>query len=243
MKKFKLSIENPCNAKLQEMQKTDVGFFCSLCTKEVVDMSKLSQYEISNFISQNRNQSICARLKTSQLEQEFSLIEQAKINTGFKYAAVAASVLAVSSLQAQEKTTLEKPNAEQVEILGKVAVNTAIQKQETSFIFSGKILNKITQKPLSIKEFENLEVSVVYGETLKYDPKTGSFSIIMSVPNSIKTLDISLYSNDKSWYKQIEFSVEKIKNGKFVKTIMVNPKEFQKMHIAGGLGINYINNK
>ena len=242
-KTFKLSIEKPCDAKLQEMQKTEAGFFCSLCTKEVVDLSNLSQYEISKFISENRNQSICARMKTSQLDIEFDLIEQAKLNRSFKYAAVAASVLAVSSLHAQENKLSYNSKTEQTSckpaIKGEIAVTQTQQKQEITFLFSGKILDKTTQKPLSIKEFKELQIGVTYGETLKYDAKTGIFSIKMIVPNNTKTLEISLYNQDRNWFKQIAFSAKDIKKGKYVKNILVNPKEFEKIHIAGGLGINY----
>ncbi len=242
MKKFNLTIENPCDANLQEMQKTNSGFFCSLCTKDVIDFSELSNYEISKYISENKNSSICARMKTSQLQEEFSLIEHTKVNRSIKYAAVAASVLAVSSLQAQENQVNHNTTTEQVEIAGKIAVNNHNQvKQESSFIFSGKILDKTSKKPLSIKDFKDLQINVLYGETIKYDSKTGIFSIKMVVPNNTKTLDVSLYNNDRSWYKQIPFSVKSIKKGKYIQTIFVSPKEFEKIQIAGGLGINYIN--
>lgn len=244
MKKYTLAIENPCNANLQEMQKTNTGFFCSLCNKDVIDLSELSNYEISKFISHNKNASICARMKTSQLEEEFSLIEQTKVNSSLKYAAVAASILAVSSLQAQENTTNQNTQIEQIEKLGKIAFNPPKQvKKELSFIFSGKILDKNSNKPLSIKDFKELKINVLYGETINYDSKTGIFSIKMIVPKNTKTLDVSLYNQDSNWYKQIPFSAEAVKKGKYIQNIIVNPKEFQKINIAGGIGINYLNKK
>lgn len=243
MKKFQLAIEKPCDANLQEMQKTNDGFFCTMCTKVVVDLSNLSQYEISKFISENRNNSICARMKTTQLDVEFDLIEQAKINRSFKYAAVAASVLAVSNLQAQDTKLSHDTQTEQTScktnIKGKIAIKKPEQNSEYSFVFYGKIINKDTKKPLSLKDYKDLQLSITYGSDVKYDAKTGNFSIKMLAPKDCKNLDIWIYNQDKNWNEQIPFSAKNIKKGKYQHNILVSPKEFQNMHIAGGLGINY----
>ncbi len=244
-KAFKLEIINPCDETIHTMAKTKAGFFCNSCTKEVIDFSKLSNYEISKFISQNKNESICAQIKTTQLEEEFSLLEQAKINKSFKYAAVAASVLAFTGMQAQENTTTVKPNT-QVEynphVVGKIAY-VKPQNKIISITIEGNILDENTKKVLASKKFPNLQLYINGAkEYVKVNAKTGYFSIPITLDGNLQEINLHLSSNDFQLTKTIKINTKTIKNNVLKQTIFVNQEDFQKLMILGGLGVNYIDN-
>ena len=243
MKKFQLSIEKPCDANLLEMQKTNDGFFCTMCTKEVVDLSNLSQYEISKFISENRNNSICARMKTTQLDMEFDLIEQAKINRGFKYAAVAASVLAVSSLQAQEHKTIDSSSEVIRQLTGTVG-QVSLQKTENEIKIKGKVIDKNTKLPINNKRFENLYISITgLGYREKINNKKGTFVFRNNVFKDKRNynLKIETDNNDYSYFEynseiEIDFT-QTIKNTLNL-TIEVDVSKFITHHLIGAVLIN-----
>lgn len=239
-KSFQLEIKTPCDADLKAMDKTDNGFFCHLCTKDVIDLSQKTNYEISKFISENKNKSICARLKTSQLEEKFDLVEQSKSNN-FKYAvAVAASVLLTTNVVSQEtpSTQLEQTEpAERVEIMGKVAFQNP-KIQTISFTLKGKLLNEKTKKPLSAKEYPGMTIYINGAqEAVEINPKTGAFSIPLTINKNTVKLRLRLNSGDSFLDKTLAINTEKIIKNVLTQNITINPKKFQKDVIAGGLGV------
>ena len=61
-----VSIENPCEKILwTSMENSISGKFCDLCSKNVVDFSKLSDAEIIKII-ENPSRDICAKMSTLQ---------------------------------------------------------------------------------------------------------------------------------------------------------------------------------
>ena len=80
-KKFTLEIKNPCEEKISNMQPNANGFFCDSCAKNVIDLSRKTNSEVAKFLSETKDQNnICARLKTSQLEEEFEINTFSKIS-------------------------------------------------------------------------------------------------------------------------------------------------------------------
>src|SRR6187402_2386004 len=101
-KKFTLEIANPCTENFDKMIPNSKGSFCNSCAKNVIDLSRRTNSEVARFIANNKDKNICARIKTTQLDEAFEYNEISKINN-FKYAAIAASVLLASNVVAQEK--------------------------------------------------------------------------------------------------------------------------------------------
>lgn len=66
--KFKITIPKPCHEKWNEMTPKDKGRFCSSCSKTVVDFTKKSTNEITNYIIENRNQQVCGHFYKKQLD-------------------------------------------------------------------------------------------------------------------------------------------------------------------------------
>lgn len=67
-KKFILTIKNPCEEEWSSMTKTNIGKFCSQCSKTVVDFTQLTDNEIIKIIEQ-RSDKLCGRLTKQQLDR------------------------------------------------------------------------------------------------------------------------------------------------------------------------------
>nr|WP_294783946.1 hypothetical protein [uncultured Flavobacterium sp.] len=240
-KKFTLEIAEPCSENFDKMIPNANGSFCNSCMKNVIDLSKKTNSEVAKFISENKDKNICARLKTTQLEEEFQYNETSKINS-LKYAAVAASVLLVSNMSAQEnkksatEISISKPHPYK---MGVVVSNQNLN-EEISINIKGKLLEVKTNKPFDKELYSNLMLAVNGShEAVKVNPKTGEFAINTTILKNSKTLIITITSNDYYLSKEIPFAVKSVKNNVLSKNIIVAAEELTKVYIAGGLGINY----
>jgi hypothetical protein len=240
-KKFTLEIASPCSENFDTMIPNSSGSFCDSCMKNVIDLSRKTNSEVAKFIAETKDQNICARLKVTQLEEEFQYNETCRINN-FKYAAVAASVLIASNMAAQEKTTVKtetvctKSNTYK---LGKVAYNQATPK-EVLITIKGKLLESKTNKPLNKEIYPNLELTINGAEkTVKINPQTGEFSIMASVLENSKSFIVTITGNDYYLSKEIPFTKRAVKGAMLQQNIVIATEELTKIYIAGGLGINY----
>ncbi|SHH80989.1 hypothetical protein [Flavobacterium defluvii] len=242
-KKFTLEIAKPCSENFDKMIPNSNGSFCDSCMKNVIDLSKKTNSEVAKFIVENKDRSICARLKTTQIEEEFEYNEAPKINN-FKYAAVAASLLLASNLNAQEKTQVQteisapKPDNYRV---GKVAYHQ-VENKEISIIIKGKLLEAKTNKPFDSKIYSNLTLTINDSQSIvKLNSKTGDFSIPLKVLSDAKTLLITVTANDYYLSKTIDFDIKSVKNKVLQQNLIIDADELSRVEtlIMGGLGINY----
>lgn len=244
-KKFTLEIADPCSENFDKMIPNAGGSFCSSCAKNVIDLSGKTNSEVAKFISENKDKNICARLKTTQLEEEFQYNEISKINN-LKYAAVAASILLASNVVAgQEKETVktEISTNESDYLMGKVA-NNINQENEISIVVKGKLLESKTKKPFDKKVYGNLVIDINNSENkAKVNAKTGEFSVQVKVLKDSKTLAIIIMGNDHYLSKTIEFDAKYLKNNILLQNIIISSDELGRVYIAGGLGINYVEEK
>ncbi|MBS7252378.1 hypothetical protein [Flavobacterium branchiicola] len=246
-KKFTLEITNPCSENFDKMIPNSNGSFCNSCMKNVIDLSKKSNSEVARFIAETKDKNICARIKSTQLQEEFEYNEISKINN-LKYAAVAASILLASNVSGQEKTPVKteinspKPNNH---IVGKVAYNQNIE-QEVSILIKGKLLDANTNRPLDNNRFPNLVFTINGSQSAsKINHKTGEFSIPVTILKNTKTLTITIEGDDHYYSQTIPFDITKVQNNTLMQNIVVPSEEFSKVKIMmqGGLGINYIDKK
>ena len=244
-KKFTLEIANPCYENFDKMIPNSNGSFCNSCAKNVIDLSQKSNSEIARFAAENKGKSICARMKSTQLEQEFEYNEISKINN-FKYAAIAASVLLASNVVAQEKEpvqteiTAPKPNNH---IVGKIAVRLPIEK-EVSILVKGKILDSKTNKPLNNKTYPNLTLTINdLPAPFKVNAKTGEFAIPLKVLKNSYNLYITVVSDDYYFSRTIPFDIKSVKGNVLKQDIIIETEELTKIMIMGGLGVNYVEKK
>ncbi|MES2864587.1 MAG: hypothetical protein V4666_10745 [Bacteroidota bacterium] len=240
-KQFSLKIENPCDAKFSEMTPNANGSFCSSCAKNVIDLSRKTNSEVAKILSNSKDSSICARLKTSQLEQVFEHNETSKLNT-FKYAtAFAASVLLSSNAVAQDKEPIKiemdstKP---QSITMGKIAYREPVNKV-ISFSIQGKLLDSKTKKTLSEKLYPNLYIYINGAQkNLKIDAKTGKFEVPVLLSENTTEINVHISNEDRSYNNTFQIDLKTIKNHKLNLNIYINPEEDLKNYmIMGGLGI------
>lgn len=240
-KKFTLEIASPCSENFNKMIPNATGSFCNSCAKNVIDLSKKSNSEIAKFIAETKETNICARLRVTQLEQEFEHNETSKLNN-LKYAAVAASILLASNVSGQEKTPVKTeiscPTPKNY-LVGKVVANQAIS-QEVLITIKGKLLEVKTNKPLARKMYPNLMLVINGSENaFRINSKTGEFSIPVKVLKSDKTLMVTITGDDYYFSKEIPFDIESVRNKILKQDIIIAEGELTRIMIAGGLGINY----
>lgn len=243
-KKFTLNIKTPCSENFSAMIPNEHGSFCSLCAKNVIDLSSKTHSEVAQFIAQNKDQSICARLRTSQLEEEFEYNPVPK-TTQLKYAvAVAASVLLTSNVVAQENnpTKVETCEVKPVRHLqGKVAYSNV--PQVVAYTIKGTVLEKGTKKPFPEKQFPNLTISIG-GKSATVNPKTGEYSIPILMDKKAKEMEVTLISGDYHYSKTFPVNFKSAGNKKnLILNLLISEKEMRLYMIAGGLGVNYIPEK
>jgi len=244
-KKFTLEIASPCSENFDKMIPNSKGSFCDSCAKNVIDLSKKSNSEVAKFIAENKGKNICARIKSAQLQEEFTYNETSKINN-FKYAAIAASVLLASNVSAQEKEPIQTEVISQEpssHIVGKIAVSTIVE-EEISIIVKGRILDSKTNKPLNNKEYPNLTISINDLPTpFKVNTKTGEFAIPLKVLNNTDNLIITVVTGDYYFSKLLPFDIKSLKGNVLKQDIIIETEELTKIMIMGGLGVNYVEEK
>lgn len=240
-KQFSLKIENPCKAKFSEMIPNTNGSFCSSCAKNVIDLSRKTNSEVAKILAQSKDSSICARLKTSQLEQVFEHNEVSKLNS-FKYAtAIAASVLLTSNVVAQEKEPLKievDTSASKRIIMGKIAYREPVNKV-IAFSIHGKLLDSKTKKPLSAKLYPNLSIYINGAQkNCKIDAKTGKFEVPIILSENTTEISVQISNDDKNYNNTYQIDLRLIKNNKLEFNVSIQPEEeLQNYKIMGGLGI------
>lgn len=89
MKPAQLKINTPCLENLEQMKPRKKGYYCDVCSKDVLDLTKLNSNEIIKLINQS-NKEICGILTQEQLNtpilyfepQKSTWIPQVKITAG-----------------------------------------------------------------------------------------------------------------------------------------------------------------
>ncbi|WP_299556615.1 energy transducer TonB [Seonamhaeicola sp.] len=69
MKKYySIKIPEPCHEDWRTMTPKEKGRYCDSCAKTVIDFTKMSTFEIQDFIHQNKGTRICGHFKQTQLD-------------------------------------------------------------------------------------------------------------------------------------------------------------------------------
>jgi len=103
-KSITIRIPEPCHEDWATMTPTQKGRHCQVCTKEVIDFTKLSDEQIIKKFQQNSN--LCGRFKTTQVDREMKL-ERKRRNSFLPIAAsfmLPLSILATQDALGQNMT-------------------------------------------------------------------------------------------------------------------------------------------
>ncbi len=69
-------IPQPCHEKWNEMTPTEKGAFCAVCSKEVVDFSRMTDDEVKNYFRVHAGEKPCGRFRKNQLAGFPVLVEE-----------------------------------------------------------------------------------------------------------------------------------------------------------------------
>ncbi|GAB3718385.1 hypothetical protein GCM10027592_61280 [Spirosoma flavus] len=151
-KEFTLKINNPCTTSWNSMTPSEQGKYCSICAKNVIDFTNLTDEEIISIL-QNQNSRICGRLEATQINRLIKQKKRSRLNlklyrlmTGlaffsFQEQTEAQSPLVINSKIERNKLALNVKND----------INTdRISLDDSSKTsISGKILDAETNEPLA----------------------------------------------------------------------------------------------
>lgn len=93
-KNITIKIENPCHEDWSAMTPVEQGRFCDSCSKRVVDFGKMSDNEIIRLIETAKEEKMCGRFNSSQLNRSIiptplpTIAPYAASNTSFSLRAV-----------------------------------------------------------------------------------------------------------------------------------------------------------
>ncbi len=119
-KSIVISIPEPCHEDWAKMTATEKGKFCSVCTKEVVDLTTKTDEELVKILTTSKN--ACGRVKKSQLNRELKLERK----SGQSFAPFAASMLLPLTLFSNN------PNSENNSLSEKTMVSIGIGRFSNS---------------------------------------------------------------------------------------------------------------
>ena len=137
---YSIQIDNPCAENWNTMTKTDKGKFCTMCEKNVIDFSKLTDNEILKIIESN-NKNLCGRFMKTQLNR---VLIDTNPQTSPKLYQFLAGLLLFSVADANANTENQKPKIASFETETKnsiISENDTIPKTktQTDFTITGKI--------------------------------------------------------------------------------------------------------
>lgn len=188
MKNKILKLSNPCNERWENMKPNERGSYCDLCSKNVIDFTKLNQIEISEIMKKSGNR-ICARLTHSQLNSPLLNLEN-NFDLNFPKSKVAAGLILATSLTIGQTLHAENHSIKTEFIQSSDSIRNSKKEKSTSIpsepklddiiIFKGKITSKDLKKPV-----ENAKITFVTSQKIlnTYTSIEGTFSI--EIPTSL----------------------------------------------------------
>lgn len=198
-KSIVIRIPEPCHEDWAKMTATEKGKFCSVCTKEVFDLTSKTDEELVKILTKSKN--ACGRVKKSQLNREVKLERK----SGQSFAPFAASMLLPLTLFSNN------PKSESNSISEKPLVSLGIGR----FSNSSERIQIVTQGVVRDESGHPLKnVEIISNETKKreWTNKNGEYHIVtldneiltfkikdhdskeIKLSNSSKTIDIQLNS-------------------------------------------------
>lgn len=147
-----LKIDNPCNENWTLMTTIEQGKYCSVCSKNLIDFTSLSDATIIGLIEKS-NGKVCGRFNEKQLNRIIEIKEKQSIGTGiYKLLTGLIFISTTNNIEAKNsgskdidsfKTELQQNNH-------KVSVaNDTLPTDTLKNLVSGKIIDIDTKEPLA----------------------------------------------------------------------------------------------
>tara|TARA_R110000787_G_scaffold84610_1_gene181217 strand:- start:911 stop:2035 length:1125 start_codon:yes stop_codon:yes gene_type:complete len=193
-KAITICIPEPCHEDWNKMTPTDKGKFCSECTKEVFDFTKVTDEELVKRVA--NNEKVCGRFNSSQLNREMKLERK----SGFSLAPVAASFLLPFTLFAsskKENTKKDTPIFKEYKSLYIGSLHK-VAENKMQITTTGKIVDE-NGKPISnviiyVKNTELIELSGLRGD---YKIKSANDEILVFEKEGFISQEIIIKRNSE----------------------------------------------
>ncbi len=213
-KSITIRIPEPCHEDWNKMTPTEQGKFCSVCTKEVFDFTKVSDEELVKKVYSNEK--LCGRFKNSQLNREMKLERK----SGLSFAPLAASFLLPFTLMASTKAGTDSKESK---LQGKfISLNIGSlsenKLEKAQIITTGKITDE-NGKPIS-----NIEIIVKKSGKSEVSGLRGDFKIASA-------------NDDTLIIKKAGFSTQEIKLGRKSSFLTIELKSNVVEILSGTLGM------
>lgn len=206
MKTKQLKINQPCIENWENMNPNNDGRFCKICSKTVIDFTKLSSFEINERIKSS-NGKLCAKLTKKQLQEPLiDVRNNYEYNFPYPKKVVAASLIITTSISSCQQTeTKNEPIEIYASLDNNQAENIEIQNQEIAIkeksnseqIFKGRVVSRINNESVKNAKITFVSVQKIISA---YTQKDGSFT--MFIPKELIDQDnvirVSYYEIDES---------------------------------------------
>ena len=157
--KLKLSIEDPCNENWDEMKEEFNSRFCSKCSKNVKDFTKMKEEEIHRYLKENKKDKICGRFYSEQLgiieyneyKENFNTHKPSVIKNLTFYSAVALTSAAISLSSCNN----EHSQAEKIKLQDSNNVNRDLDIQNRKLIDISDNKNNLQKENKEKYDLEN----------------------------------------------------------------------------------------
>ncbi|WP_299095261.1 hypothetical protein [uncultured Winogradskyella sp.] len=246
MKNKILKLDNPCNEKWENMKPNEKGSYCELCSKNVIDFTKLNQVEISEIMKKSGNK-ICARLTHSQLNSPLLNLENS-FNLNFPKSKAAAGLILATSLTVGQTLHAENQTIKTEFIQSSDSIVNSKKEKSASkpsepklddiIIFKGKITSEDLKKPI-----ENAKITFVTSQKIlsAYTSTEGTFSI--EIPTSLvdddNVIRVSYYDVKEKRENEMFFGYETkdyILSKEELKSNFLMEAEPEELYL-GGIGV------
>lgn len=186
LKTMKISIEIPeaCGENWEHMTVSQLGKFCQVCEKEVIDFTNTTDAELLQKIKSG--QKICGRFKQSQLSRD---LKPNNSKTNWKQLAVAAgftSVLAIAAPANAQKTSTKTEQLEKTSEKNSEEKNSISAKD--SIVISGTVTD---EEDLPIP---GVHIKVLDSKILTQTDFDGHFKIILPEKTAANNLKLEFTS-------------------------------------------------
>jgi hypothetical protein len=146
-----LKINKPCGQEWTSMTKTDIGKFCSHCSKTVIDFTQLTDNEVLKIIELNSDK-LCGRLTQEQLNRAMQLHQPTnnsrlyKILAGFLLVGASENLLAANNQKSQQEIVSIVNNNK---IIQTTEIKSELTKDSLKNVVQGLVIDAKTKEPIS----------------------------------------------------------------------------------------------
>lgn len=228
-----LEIKKPCMANMDIMEKTKNGFFCNLCSKEVVDFSNKNEKELRKVFSSNSENNICGKFNNQQISTNNS--NKYKFSIPLKYVFLASllygkNVFSQTVKNESLKNPISNQNHEKPCTRIVLGMPSRIQKDTVNFhVFTIKSELIFSKETKSTKD-----ISLYFlGSTIdaKYDESSNKYISDVELEKDFVNFYVVISYKEKTITKIFPFDSKKIINKTYLQNVLLTIEDIKKLEI------------